>query len=181
MKIAFKAVAQNDQPLLAQRRHQKPSVDENRAILIVNRRTALRALSLVIAGLCLTTIANAGTPVPTVFNVSNNGATSWVIDSVTNPGLTLIRGKAYVFALQNVGANHPFYINTSNTTGAASQYTNGVTNNGATGSTQIQFVVPVSAPSSLFYNCGNHGSMNGTLTIVDDAILVTGFDSGPIR
>ena len=180
MTIGLNAVAQKDGLLLAQRRHRKPSGDENRAIRIVNRRSALRALSLVIAGLCLTSIVNAGTPAPTVFNVSNNGATSWVIDGVNNPGLTLIRGQAYVFALQNVGANHPFYINTSNTTGAANQYTNGVSNNGATGNTQIQFVVPVSAPSSLFYNCGNHGSMNGTLTILDDVILVTGFDSGPI-
>lgn len=140
---------------------------------------ALRHSLGLLAMLAYSGATMAGT-VNTTFNVTNNGASSWVIDGATNPALTLVRGQVYVFALQNVGGSHPFYINTSNTTGAASQYTTGVTGNGGTGNTAIEFVVPMSAPSSLFYNCGNHGSMNGTLTILNDAILATGFDSGPV-
>ncbi|MFZ2235305.1 MAG: hypothetical protein WBP11_05495 [Dokdonella sp.] len=143
---------------------------------IFNRCVALRALPLLLVGLCLATTATSGTPGVTVFNVSNSGATSWIIDGVANPPLTLVRGRTYQFALQNISAIHPFYINTTNTTGAASQFTTGVTNNGATGNTVIEFVVPVSAPDPLFYNCGNHASMNGTLTIINDPIFAAGFD-----
>lgn len=131
------------------------------------------------AVLVLASVATAGIPSFTNFNVVNNGATSWVIDGVNNPSLTLVRGSFYQFSLQNVPASHPFYINTVNTTGTANQYTTGVTNNGATGNTQIQFIVPMDAPDSLFYNCGNHGSMNGTLTIVNNTIFATGFDLTP--
>lgn len=132
---------------------------------------------LLLAALGLAGVAVAGTvPVTTNFNVVANGATSWVIDGVTNPSLTLVRGGSYQFALQNVGANHPFFINTVNTTGTANQFTTGVTGNGGTGNTVITFMVPISAPDSLFYNCSNHGSMNGTLTIINDGIFASGFD-----
>ena len=125
-------------------------------------------------------VATAG-PVPaTTFSVVNNNTTSWVIDGVNNPPLTLIRGQTYNFALQNTPSVHPFNINTINTTGAASQYNNGVTNNGGTGTTIIQFVVPMGAPDSLHYNCGNHAAMNGPITIIDDGIFASGFDPAPV-
>lgn len=132
---------------------------------------------LLLAALGLAGVAIAGTvPAVTNFNVVSNGATSWVINGVNNPSLTLVRGGSYQFSLQNVAASHPFFINTINTTGTANQYTTGVTGNGGTGNTVIAFMVPISAPNSLFYNCGNHGSMNGTLTIVNDGIFASGFD-----
>lgn len=112
--------------------------------------------------------------------VANNGMTSWTINGQANPTLTLLRSESYDFVLQNVPAQHPFNINTTNTTGSGSQYNDGVTNNGATGSTTITFVVPENAPDSLHYNCGNHAAMNGTITIITDRMFANGFEpEGP--
>jgi hypothetical protein len=136
--------------------------------------------SLALSALFLATLmlgspcARAGTV--TSMNVINSGTTAWLIDGVANPALTMIRGQTYEFALQNTPANHPFNINTTNTTGSGSLYNDGVTNNGATGTTTITFVVPMGAPDSLHYNCGNHPAMNGPITILTDNIFGDGFD-----
>ncbi|HMM66167.1 MAG TPA: hypothetical protein PKC03_04435 [Dokdonella sp.] len=120
-------------------------------------------------------LAHAGDPVVSL-SVVNSGMTSWVIDGADNPPLTLLRGRTYEFVMQNVSAVHPFNINTTNATGSASQYNNGVTNNGATGTQTLTFVVPANAPDSLHYNCGNHAAMNGPITIITDVIFASGFD-----
>ena len=134
-------------------------------------RRALLALGL-FAG---ASSAWAGDP-PVSMDVVNIGMSSWSIDGVSNPPLTLLRGKTYAFVMQNVSAVHPFNINTINTTGSANQYNDGVTNNGASGTQTLTFVVPLSAPDSLHYNCGNHAAMNGPITILTDAIFASGFD-----
>lgn len=128
--------------------------------------------------LALSTTALAGSNIQ--LTVANNGMTSWTINGQANPTLTLLRNESYDFVLQGVPANHPFNINTANTTGSGSQYTVGVTNNGATGSAIITFVVPDDAPDSLHYNCGNHPAMNGAITIITDVLFVDGFDSIPV-
>jgi len=87
----------------------------------------------------------------------------WFPSSANNPTLYLRRGEIYTFAL-NVGG-HPFYIKTSNSTGTSNQYTTGVTNNGAD-SGNLVFKVPMSAPSTLHYNCSIHSNMNGVINIV---------------
>ena len=111
------------------------------------------------------------------FTIVANGTGAWRIDGVDNPPLTLERGQTYTFQLQNVNAIHPFNINTTDTTGSGSRYNVGVTNNGATGNTAITFVVPAAAPNTLHYNCGNHGAMNGTITITDaDGIFADDFE-----
>ena len=134
-------------------------------------RRALLALGL-FAG---ASSAWAGDP-PVSMDVVNIGMSSWSIDGVSNPPLTLLRGKTYAFVMQNVSAAHPFNINTINTTGSANLYNDGVTNNGASGTQTLTFVVPLSAPDSLHYNCGNHAAMNGPITILTDAIFASGFD-----
>ncbi|TMQ71933.1 MAG: T9SS type A sorting domain-containing protein [Candidatus Eisenbacteria bacterium] len=97
------------------------------------------------------------------FTVVNNGATSWKIDGVDNPTLTLNQGSTYTF---NVNASgHPFYIKTARVTGSGSQYTSGVTNNGVQIGT-LTWTVPTDAPSQLFYQCGVHSSMGGTINIL---------------
>jgi hypothetical protein len=124
--------------------------------------------------------ASAGTP--TTFAVSAGSFAAWTIDGTSNPPLTLERGRTYIFDLSNVSGVHPFNINTTNTTGNSARYNSGVTNNGATGNTDITFVVPNDAPASLHYNCGNHGAMNGAITVVDpvpDAIFGNGFELPP--
>lgn len=144
-------------------------------------KSGLSIFLALLAALAYAGTATAGPVTSTTFSIVNSGASSWVFDGVNNPPLTLVRGQTYNFALQNTPANHPFNINTINTTGAASQYNNGVTNNGGTGTTIIQFVVPMGAPDSLHYNCGNHPAMNGPITIITDQIFASGFDQAPVR
>ena len=138
------------------------------------RPTAVLQSSLLALGLFAAGFVEAGTPI--VFNVVNNDFTAWRINNVDNPSLTLARGQTYQFVMQNVEAFHPFYINTIDTVGTGNQYNVGVTNNGASGTMTLTFVVPQAAPDSLHYNCGNHASMNGPITIITDAIFVSGFD-----
>ena len=84
-----------------------------------------------------------------------------------DPGFTLERGVTYIFQLNNV-AIHPFWIKSSLGFGSAGAFNTGVANNGATFGS-VTFTVPAAAPDQLFYRCGNHGSMTGTLTIVTPA------------
>lgn len=117
------------------------------------------------------TPTNTVTPTPspdvTVFNVTNSGASAYTINGSSNPTLTLREGQTYTF---NVSASgHPFWIKTSPTTGTGNQYNNGVTNNGTQSGT-ITFVVPYNAPSTLYYICQYHGSMVGTINIIDVSV-----------
>lgn len=126
------------------------------------------------AGFAFTAPAFAGDAI--VFNVSNVGMSAWSIDGQNNPPLTLMRGQTYEFVMQGTSSVHPFNINTTNTTGSAHLYNDGVTNNGASGNQTLTFVVPANAPSSLHYNCGNHAGMNGPITILTDEIFANGFE-----
>jgi collagen type VII alpha len=99
-----------------------------------------------------------------LFSVTNSGASSYTINSQSNPTLTLARGMTYYFDLDVLG--HPFWIKTAQVTGTDSAYNEGVTNNGAqTGI--LTFTVPLDAPDTLYYICQFHGSMVGTLVIND--------------
>jgi uncharacterized protein YjbI with pentapeptide repeats len=82
--------------------------------------------------------------------------------SNTNPTIYLIRGFTYRFNINASG--HPFWIKTVQGTGTGNQYNIGITNNG-TASGFIQFKVATDAPSTLYYNCQFHGSMQGTISI----------------
>lgn len=111
------------------------------------------------------------------FQVSANGSGSWRIDGQLNPPLTLQRGGTYVFHLNAVGQTHPFNINTIDAPGPNFRYENGVTNNGATGTTDIVFVVPAEAPDVLHYNCEHHVPMNGPIAITAaDPIFADDFE-----
>jgi hypothetical protein len=100
--------------------------------------------------------------------VPGPGFASWLIDdtadyvsgSNADPTLVLCRGLTYQFSINAPG--HPFFI--TNTPGIGS-FGTGVTNNGATMGT-ITFTVPMDAPSTLYYYCGVHAAMNGTITIL---------------
>jgi hypothetical protein len=96
--------------------------------------------------------------------VTNQGSSAYVIDGVSNPTLTLCRGSTYTFAVSTPG--HPFYIKTVASSGTGNAYNTGVTGNGASAG-NVVFVVPPNAPDSLYYVCSLHGSMQGTLHIVN--------------
>ena len=103
---------------------------------------------------------NAGT-----FNVTLNGVQNrYLIDSVEQPTLRLVRGFRYNFNVNVSG--HPFWIKTSQSTGTGNG-ASGVTNNGAQTGT-IVFDVPLSAPSTLYYICQYHSYMYGVINIIDN-------------
>ncbi len=101
---------------------------------------------------------------PNTFNVTNDGSSNYLINGQSDPTLTLTEGQTYTFNVNATG--HPFWIKTAQTTGTGNQYNDGVTNNGVEVGT-ITFVVPYNAPSTLYYICQYHGSMVGTINIID--------------
>ena len=109
----------------------------------------------------------------TNFNVTNSGASAYVIGGANNPTLTLTRGQTYTFSVSALG--HPFWVVSA--PGAAevnlNAFTNGVTGNG-TASGTVTFVVPASAPATLFYQCGFHDVMVGQLNIVSAPVPAGG-------
>ncbi|MFV8336095.1 CHRD domain-containing protein [Flavobacterium sp. RSP29] len=113
--------------------------------------------------------ANAGNLNIVNYNITNISSTSYVFNgggltNGSNPNLTLQRGKTYSFTMSTPG--HPFLIKTVQTTGSASAYNNGVTNNGAI-SGVISFTVPSDAPNTLYYICEFHSLMTGIITITN--------------
>lgn len=100
----------------------------------------------------------------TQFNVSASSLSNYTIDGTNDPTLMLVRGQTYLFQVNAPG--HPFYIKTARVAGTGSRFDTGVTGQAVTQGT-LTFVVPMNAPNQLFYQCGNHGAMGGTLTITD--------------
>ena len=101
----------------------------------------------------------------TIYNVVNNGSTAYTIDGTDNPTLSLMRGQKYVFDVNASG--HPFHIQTA--AGAYdvnSLYTDGVTGQG-TETGQVVIVVPLDAPSTLYYVCQFHSGMQGQINVAD--------------
>lgn len=103
----------------------------------------------------------------------------WTVDGQPDPTLVLIRGRTYVFALTSVPINHPFAISDD----GINLYNDGVSNNQVTGTTQVTFTVPLSAPDLLHYICTFHPEMIGAMQIVDastgDSIFTDGFEATP--
>ncbi len=110
------------------------------------------------------------TPAPVVDGTTNftvttpNGPSSYNINGMENPNLTLKRGLTYAFNLTASG--HPFYIKTIQGSGTSNAYNDGVTNNGAQTGT-IMFVVSAGAPNTLYYNCAPHSAMTGVMNITN--------------
>lgn len=103
---------------------------------------------------------------PSVLEVTNSGSGNYIINTATNPTLTLVRGSTYTFNVNAAG--HPFNIQT--VAGAYSSgdvYTSGVTNPGVAVGT-ITFTVPSGAPNTLYYVCQFHVSMKGTINIINN-------------
>ena len=105
---------------------------------------------------------------------SDNGTTftvtvissKYYIDGILTKSLILKKGYTYYFdSTDSTTNNHPLFIGTTFSGGSyAYEYTSGVTNSRTTNST-LTFIVPSDSPSTLYYNCGNHVSMGGSITI----------------
>jgi hypothetical protein len=104
----------------------------------------------------------AGTTVFTV--TAGNAPVSFTINGSENPSLTLQRGKSYTFNVNS--PEHPFYLMVKQDTNAANAYSNGVTGNGTEAGT-LTFAVPAGAPDTLYFDCGVHPAMTGTITITN--------------
>jgi hypothetical protein len=102
--------------------------------------------------------------------VGGTDFSAFTVNNQQNPSLTLQRGVTYVFQVSEPSFPfHPFYIKTSFTAlGSTDAYNTGVTGNGTSGGNLI-FTVPAGAPDVLYYHCGNHNAMGGTLNIVNAA------------
>jgi hypothetical protein len=107
----------------------------------------------------------------------NTGAYTFVGDGAItgaahgdNPALgPWRRGGTYTFSIDATG--HPLYLTTDNGTNFSAgtyfgEYTNGVTGS-RTESGTLQITVPNDAPDTLYYQCGNHSSMRGVITVKD--------------
>jgi hypothetical protein len=101
----------------------------------------------------------------TTFTVTVNSS-KYYIDGILTKSLNLKKGYTYYFdSTDSTTNNHPLFIGTTSSGGSYTyEYTSGVTNSRTTNDT-LTFVVPSESPSKLYYNCGNHVSMGGSITI----------------
>lgn len=115
-------------------------------------------------------LARAAVAAPTTFEVGSSGMSAYLIDGASNPTLTLTRGQTYDFQVSAAG--HPFWIATARGAGdtEANAFSAGVAGNGSSPGT-VTFTVPASAPATLFYQCGFHDPMGGTLNIIAAAAV----------
>jgi len=107
----------------------------------------------------------------------NTGVNKYYISGVETPTLTFIRGNTYTFdQSDDTNDTHPIRLSeTSNGTHASgSQYTSGWTTTpaspnyvpGVPGATS-EFVVDADTPSTLYYYCGAHSGMGGSINVAD--------------
>lgn len=114
------------------------------------------------------------------YTITNSGTNNYIVNggaftNAADPAFTLARGGTYTFVMA-FGGSHPFYIKQENTVGGTSGlYNSGVTNNGATAGQTLTFAVPIDAPDTLYYRCGNHSGMGGVINIIDNPTLSNGF------
>jgi hypothetical protein len=130
--------------------------------LVVNTRTTISGSLLVSASGEPLTVGE----LDTFFEVTNDGASAYLIDSASNPTLTLVRGVSYTFDVNAIG--HPFWFQT--TPGAYDSnnvYLDGVQNAGTDDGIIIFALTGSSIPDTLYYVCQNHASMGGEISVVD--------------
>ena len=102
----------------------------------------------------------------TTFTVTVSSS-KYYIDGILTKSLILKKGYAYYFdSTDSTTNNHPLFIGTTSSGGSYTyEYTSGVTNSRTT-TDNLTFIVPSDSPSTLYYNCGNHVSMGGSITIM---------------
>ncbi len=99
-----------------------------------------------------------GTTPPTNISVTVS-AGKYVINGVTTGNLSLEKGMTYTFT-NSSGSAHPFRLSTAmdGTHGGGSTYSTGVSYSGSV----LTFVVPTTAPTTLYYFCTIHQGMGGS-------------------
>ena len=94
-------------------------------------------------------------------------SSKYYIGGILTKTLILKKGYTYYFdSADSTTNNHPLFIGTTSSGGSYTyEYTFGVTNSRTT-TDNLTFIVPSDSPSTLYYNCGNHVAMGGTITIM---------------
>ena len=128
-------------------------------------RTAIRFLLLT-----LVLVAARPATAATTIAVTAQGATAYLFDGATPNGpISLVRGQTYTFQVNATG--HPFHITTAPGLPTLDFVDPGLTGNG-TASGMITFVVPTgSSPAQLFFQCGVHTAMTGTINLTAPAAV----------
>jgi len=128
-------------------------------------------------------VSGLNEPAPTVYNITaETGNANYLFTGSTigslkaDPGLVVYRGLTYNFVV--AAAGHPFYLTTNDGTGYVSgsyvgEYTTGVTNSRADAGT-VAWTVDAGTPDTLYYQCGNHAGMFGTITVRDAGTAIGG-------
>ena len=93
--------------------------------------------------------------------VNSGYGNKYVLNTVSQKTLKLTRGTTYIFNNPNQSV-HPMNFSTGSTDGSGTPYTAGITGQSTT---QITFVVPNDAPDTIYYYCGIHGGMGGSIEI----------------
>jgi len=104
-----------------------------------------------------------GLTIVDTFNVVNSGTVAYVINGISNPDLTVVRGYSYFFTITTSGSN--FFIKTAAGIGLSNQYGLGVTNNG-TAVGGILWTVDAGAPSTLYYSSQQNAGQTGTINVI---------------
>ena len=94
----------------------------------------------------------------------------FIVDGVNQPVLTLYRGVTYRFDYSDSSnTSHPLRIST---TAEGEQYNTGYSSfgNRGTAGAYIQFIVPMEAPDTMYYNCGAHPGMGNTINIISPSL-----------
>ena len=90
----------------------------------------------------------------------------YYLDGISTKSINLKNGNTYHLDLSRSSTNsHPFFISTSSNEGNYNdEYTSGITNSRETTGT-LTFVIPSNLSSNLYYNCGAHSGMGGSISI----------------
>jgi len=98
--------------------------------------------------------------------VTNQSSTSYVMNSLADPAVNLVRGNTYSFSVSLANV-YPFWIQTTGGSYNSNYvYNKGVLNNGV-GNGTLTFTVPYDAPNTLYYQCQTQGAMGGIFNIYD--------------
>jgi Pectate lyase superfamily protein len=104
------------------------------------------------------------------YAVTRYNTTNYLINGSTNLDLYFTKRYKYVFNIDAVG--FPFAIKSALTSGNSDLWTEGVTNN-VTDYGSVEFIVPLSAPTRLYYVAINDPDMYGNIFILDTTTTST--------
>ena len=110
------------------------------------------------------TTYNITTTAPSAANYTLSGTDRNGAVSGANAGVTVNVGDTINFNLSGVSGVHPFYLKTAQGVGTGNQVsTPAATGQGSTGNGTVSWT-PNTA-GTYYYQCSNHGGMNGTITV----------------